>query len=204
MTRGTQHTKEIGDYDYYNPYTLTNLYVEQTFGERISTINLTNDSTTDEAQYSFDGATLHGEVGPGESIRVNVNQKSSIYVKGTAGGDTLRIWSYVDVSASNVNATIAFAPLGVVNKSYEGTLVVGVSPLIIDFKADAGRNSKEGWIAADGTSLEMTVAFSRDGATFGDDWTMRSGELTNLANFDIDQLRLTHTGDDVPYRIVLI
>jgi len=202
--RHVQYTKEIGDFDYYNAYTLTNLYVEQTFGGQISTINLTNDSTTDEAQYSFDGATLHGEVGPGESVRVNVKQKSSIYVKGDAGGDTLRIWSYADVSASNVNATIAFAPLGVVNKTYEDTLLVGVSPLIIDFNTDAGRNSKEGWIAADGVNLAMTIAFSRDGVTFGDDWTIRSGELTNLANFDIDQLRLTHTGDDVPYRIVLI
>jgi hypothetical protein len=202
MTQHTRHTKEVGDYAYYNPYTLTTLYVEQVFGGKISTINLTNDSSTDTAQYSFDGATLHGEVGPGESVKVNVDQQASIYVKGTAGGDQLRIWSYTDVSAGSV--TVAFAPLGVVNKSYEATLVAGVSPLIIDFNSDAGRNSKEGWIACDGVTLEMTIAFSRDGATFGDDWTIRSGELTNLANFDIDQLRLTHTGDDCPYRIVLI
>ncbi|GAF92577.1 unnamed protein product [marine sediment metagenome] len=198
----TRHTKEVGDYEYYNPYTLTTLYVEQVFGAKISTINLTNDSTTDTAQYSFDGATLHGEVGPGESVKVNVDQKSSIYVKGTAGGDVLRIWSYVDVSAGSV--TVAFQPLGVVNKSYEATLTVGVSPLDIDFNSDAGRNSKEGWITCDGTNVEMTVEFSRDGITFGDPWTIRSGENTDFANFDIDTLRLTHTGDDVPYRVVLI
>jgi len=200
--RSTQMTKEVGDHEYYNPYTLTNLYVEQTFGERISTINLTNDSPTDTAQYSFDGATLAGEVGPGESVKINVYQKSSIYVKGTAGGDILRIWSYADVSAGSV--TVAFSPLGVVNKSYEGTLIAGVSPLIIDFKTDSGRNAKEGWITCDGVAVEMSIAFSRDGATFGDDWTIRSGENTNFQNFDIDQLRLTHTGDDVPYRVVLI
>jgi len=200
--RAVQHTKEIGDFDYYQAYTLTNLYVEQTFGEHISTINLTNDSTTDVAQFSFDGATLAGEVRPGESLTLNVDQKSSIYVKGTAGGDVLRIWSYANVSASSV--TVAFSPLSVVNKSYESTLTAALSPLIIDFNLDAGRNSREGWIACDGVNLEMSVAFSRDGITFGNDWTMRSGELTNVANFDIDQLRLTHTGDDVPYRIVLI
>jgi hypothetical protein len=202
--RATQHTKEIGDFDYYQDYTLTNLYVEHTFGERISTLNLTNDSTTDTVQFSFDGATLAGEVRPGESLKLNVDQKTSVYVKGTAGGDKVRIWSYADIGASSVNATVSFTPLGVVNKTYEGTLTVGVSPLIIDFNTDAGRNSREGWITADGVGLEMSVAFSRDGITFGDNWTMRSGELTNLANFDIDQLRLTHTGDDVPYRIVLI
>ena len=198
--RATQHTKEIGDYEYYNPYSLTTLYVEHTFGERISTINLTNDSSTDTAQYSFDGATLHGEVGPGESVKINVNQKSSIYVKGTAGGDILRIWSYADVSAGSV--TVAFSPLGVVNKSYEATLTVGVSPLIIDFNADAGRNSKEGWITCDTNS--MLVAFSRDGVTFGDNWTMLAGENTNVQNFDIDQLRLTRISADADYRIVLI
>jgi len=202
MAQHTRHTKEVGDYAYYQAYTLTNLYVEQVFGGKISTINLTNDSTTDTVQYSFDGATLHGEVGPGESVKVNVDQRESIYVKGTAGGDVVRIWSYTDVSASSVTAS--FAPLGVVNKSYEGTLVVGVSPLIIDFNADAGRNSKEGWVTCDGVGVEMTVAFSRDSITFGDAWTIRSGENTNLQNFDIDTLRLTHTGDDVPYRIVLI
>jgi len=200
--RAVQHTKEVGDFDYFNTYTLTNLYVEQVFGEHISTINITNDSTTDTVQFSFDGATLAGEVKPGESLRLNVDQKYSVYVKGTAGGDDIRIWSYADISASSVTA--AFAPLGVVNKSYEGTLTAGVSPLIIDFNADSGRNAKEGWITCDGVGVEMTVAFSRDGATFGDPWTMRSGENTNFTNFDVDQLRLVHTGDDVPYRAVLI
>jgi len=199
--RAVQHTKEIGDFDYYNAYTLTNLYVEQTFGEHISTINLTNDSTTDTAQFSFDGATLAGEVKPGESLKINVDQKASVYVKGTAGGDVLRIWSYVDISASSVTA--AFAPLGVVNKSYEDTnFVVGDSPVLIDFNSDAGRNSKEGWITCDGVG-NILVAFSRDGATFGDNWTVKPGESTNFANFDIDTLRITHVADS-SYRVVLI
>ena len=204
MTRGTQHVKEIGDYEYYNPYTLTNLYVEHTFGERISTINLTNDSTTDTAQYSFDGATLAGEVGPGESVKINVNQRASIYVKGTAGGDTLRIWAYVDVSASAV--TTSFTPLGVVNKSYENpAFVVGQSPVLIDFNTDAGRNSKQGWITCDGIAGvgNIQVAFSRDGITFGDNWTMQPGEGTNLESFDIDTLRITWVANSA-YRVVLI
>jgi len=201
-TQYARHVKEVGDHDFYASVTLTTLYVEQVFGAQVSTINLTNDSTTDTAQFSFNGATLQGEVRPGESVRINVHQRPSIFVRGTAGGDSLRVWSYVDVSASSVS--VAFTPLSVVNKSYEATLTAAGSPFIIDFNSDAGRNSKEGWITADGTDVEMTVAFSRDGITFGDAWTIRSGENTNFQNFDIDQLRLTHTGDDVPYRIVLI
>ena len=202
--RATQHTKEIGDFDYYQDYTLTNLYVEHTFGERISTINLTNDSTTDKVQFSFDGATLAGEVKPGESLKLNVDQKTSVYVKGTAGGDQLRIWSYADISASSV--TTSFAPLSVVNKSYENAaFVVGQSPVLIDFNTDAGRNAKQGWITCDGIAGvgNIQVAFSRDGVTFGDNWTMQPGEGTNLESFDIDTLRITWVADSA-YRVVLI
>ena len=199
--RALQHVKQIGDFDYYQAYTLTNLYVEQTFGEHISTINLTNDSTTDVAQFSFDGATLAGEVRPGESLTLNVDQKSSIYVKGSAGGDVLRIWSYANISASAV--TTSFQPLSVVNKSYEdAAFVVADSPKIIDFNADAGRNARQGWITCDGLG-DLKVAFSRDGLTFGDDWTMKAGEGTNLENFDIDTLRITWVADSA-YRVVLI
>lgn len=199
--RAVQHTKEIGDFDYYQAYTLTNLYVEQVFGEHISTINLTNDSTTDTVQFSFDGATLAGEVRPGESLTLNVDQKYSIYVKGTSGGDVVRIWSYANINASAV--TTSFQPLGVVNKSYEDTsFVAGDSPKLIDFNADAGRNAREGWVTCDGLG-NILVAFSRDGITFGDNWTVKPGESTNLANFDIDTLRITWVADSA-YRVVLI
>jgi len=199
--RAVQHTKEIGDYDYYQSYTLTNLYVEHVFGGFLSTINITNDSTTDTAQFSYDGATLAGEVRPGESVKLNVDQKTSVYIKGTAGGDAIRIWGYADISASAV--TTSFAPLGVVNKTYEGTITAGTSPITIDFNLDAGRNAKDGWVNCDGAG-NLSVAFSRDGLTYGDAWTMKQGENTGLRNFDVDSLRLTHTGTDCDYRVVLI
>jgi hypothetical protein len=199
--RATQHTKEIGDFDYYLSYTLTNLYVEQTFGGLLSTLNIVNGSTTDTAQFSWDGATLAGEVQPGESVKLNVDQKTSVYVKGTAGGDAVRLWGYADVSASSI--AVSFSPLGVVNKSYEDTnFVTGDSPVTIDFNADAGRNSKEGWVTCDGPG-NILVAFSRDGITFGDDWTVKAGESTNLTNFDVDTLRITWVTDSA-YRVVLI
>jgi hypothetical protein len=199
--RATQHFKEIGDFDYYNSYTLTNLYVQLTFGERLSTINLTNDSSTDTVQFSWDGATLAGEVRPGESVKVNTNQKTSIYIKGTDGGDTCRVWSYADVRATAV--TTSFSPLGVVNKSYEGTVTAGNSPIVLDFNGDAGRNAVDGWVNCDGDG-DMLVAFSRDGITYGDDWTMKKGENTGVRNFDIDSIRITHSGTDAAYRVVLI
>jgi hypothetical protein len=198
------HTTEIGgNPDYYQEITLTSLFVQYAFSGLLSTITLVNDSPTDQAELSFDGATIQGSVRPGESLVLHVDQKSSVWVRGSAGGDTVRLFGWASsVTASSIKTSAQ--PLGVVNKSYEGTLVVGISPLILDFNGDTGRNAVDGWITCDGTSVEMTVAFSRDGTTFGDDWTIRSGENTGLRNFDIDQLRLTHTGDDVPYRVVLI
>jgi len=199
--RAVQHTKEIGDYDYYNEYTLTNLYVEQVFGGHLSTINLTNDSTTDAVQFSFDGATLAGKIKPGESVTINVDQKTSIYVKGTAGGDNVRIWGYVNLTTSAV--TTSFAPLGVVNKAYEGTVTAGNSPVTLDFNSDAGRNAVDGWVNCDGVG-DMLVSFSRDGITYGDAWTMKQGENTGIRNFDVDSIRITHSGTDAAYRVVLI
>ena len=196
------HTKEVGgNPDFYEQVSLTALYQQVAFDGRLSTITMVNDSTTDELEFSFDGATLAGVVKPGESMVIHVDQKSSIWVRGSSGGDSVRLLGWVSsVTASSIR--VSSQPLGVVNKSYEATLTAGVSPLVIDFNADAGRNSVDGWITVDTNSL--TVEFSRDGLTYGDPWTMNTGENTHLLNFDIDSLRLTHLGSDAAYRIVLI
>jgi len=196
------HTTEIGgNPDYYQEPTLTTLFVQYAFSGLLSTITIVNDSTTDQVEISFDGATIQGSVKPGESLVLHVDQKSSVWIRGTDGGDTIRLFGWASsVTASSVK--VSTQPLGVVNKSYEGTLTTGISPLLIDFNADAGRNSVDGWITNDGTG-DISVAFSRDGVTFGDDWTMKEGENTHFLGFDIDTLRLTWVAD-ADYRIVLI
>jgi len=98
---------------------------------------------------------------------------------------------------------ISFTPIEALNKSYEGTLTAGNSPLTLDFNADAGRNGLDGWVTCDGTG-DILVEFSRDGATFGDPWTMKEGENTQLRNFDVDSIRLTRISADSNYRVVLI
>ena len=97
---------------------------------------------------------------------------------------------------------ISFTPIEEVNKSYEGTLTTGISPLILDFFADTGRNALDGWITCDGIG-SMLVEFSRDGVTYGDPWTMKAGENTQLRNFDVSRIRLTWVAD-TDYRIVMI
>lgn len=80
---------------YYNSYTTTNLYVQISFGAGCNTVRVVNDSAAaDVVSISWDGATLAGELKAGESADFNVSGKTSVYVKGAAGGGIARIWGW--------------------------------------------------------------------------------------------------------------
>jgi hypothetical protein len=83
-----------GPVDYYTEITTTNLYVATVFGDAMNTITLSNDSTTDSVQASYDGATIETELKPNESVTLNVMGRNSIYLKGTAGSGKVRIWGW--------------------------------------------------------------------------------------------------------------
>ena len=83
-----------GPHKYYTEYTTTNLYVEKAFGGNIHDITITNDSSSDTIQVSFNGATNKGDIKAGESMTYNVKTATSVYIKGTAGGDKVRIWGW--------------------------------------------------------------------------------------------------------------
>lgn len=83
-----------GDTNYYKEVTTTNLYVEQVIGGKINTLTITNDSATDVVSVSFDGATVETELKAGETVTLHTVSIASVYVKGAAGGDKLRIWGW--------------------------------------------------------------------------------------------------------------
>lgn len=83
-----------GDTNYYKEVTATNLYVEQVIGAKINTLTVTNDSATDVISVSFDGATVETELKAGETVTLHTVSIASVYVKGAAGGDKLRIWGW--------------------------------------------------------------------------------------------------------------
>ena len=90
------------------------------------------------------------------------------------------------------------------NATFEDTsFQAGDSPALLDFNSATGRNSVDGYVICDGPG-SITVEFSRDGASFGGAWTMYAGEMIGVRNFDIDTLRITHTGADSAYRVNLI
>lgn len=77
---------------FYEEYTTTNLYSERTFGIDCQAVTVTNDSTTDTVSLSWNGAALIADVKPGETLEIATRGKTSIYVRGAAGGDKVRIW----------------------------------------------------------------------------------------------------------------
>ena len=83
-----------GVVNFYEDYLVTNLYVERVFGTMVNSITLTNDSLTDLISASFDGATLEADLNAGESLTLNVAGRTSIYIKGDAGGDQVRLWGW--------------------------------------------------------------------------------------------------------------
>lgn len=80
--------------EFYTEYQATNAYVEKAFGFVASKVTVTNDSEADDdVQLSWDGATLITDLKMGESKEFRPSDRSSIYVKATAGGENVRIWA---------------------------------------------------------------------------------------------------------------
>lgn len=106
MLQRRVHVQETGgNPDYYLSFISTTLYVERSFGGHLSTINVTNDSGADTLQFSFDGASLDGEVKPGEAVKINVDQRSSVFIRGTLGGGQVRLWGWTELDQSRVVTT---------------------------------------------------------------------------------------------------
>lgn len=78
---------------FYEEYTTTNLYAERVFGGKIHSIAVTNDSTTDTVSLSWNGTTLIADIKAAETLELPTGAHTSIYVRGAAGGDKIRIWA---------------------------------------------------------------------------------------------------------------
>ena len=65
----------------------------------------------------FDGATKQGTVKVQETLKLNVDHKSSVWIKGTTGGDVIRLFGWAEVSPSSSSATSA-QPLVAVTSTF--------------------------------------------------------------------------------------
>ena len=82
------------------------------------------------------------------------------------------------------------------------SFVVGDSPVTLDCNTALGQNATGGYIINDGAG-NFTVAFSTDGAAFGDAITMKKNEVMNFENLSVDSLKITHIADSA-YRVSVV
>jgi len=82
------------------------------------------------------------------------------------------------------------------------SFVTGDSPVTLDINTALGRNATKGYIINDGAG-NFTVAFSTDGAAFGDPITMKKNEVMNFEAIDVDSLKITWVADSA-YRVSAI
>ena len=88
-------------------------------------------------------------------------------------------------------------------KTFEDeTFVVGDSPAILDANARLGRRATEFSIQNDGVG-NFTVAVSHDGITYGDEKTVRNGEIYAIDNVSFFSIRITHVADSA-YRVTVL
>lgn len=92
---GPQSVRVVGGpVSFYEHYQTTMLYEERVFGGSVATVTISNDSETDTIYLSYDGATVDGSLSKKESITLNVDNLSGIYIRGDVGGGYVRIWGW--------------------------------------------------------------------------------------------------------------
>lgn len=82
------------------------------------------------------------------------------------------------------------------------SFVTGDSPVTLDLNTALGRNATEGYIINDGAG-NFTLAFSIDGAAFGDEITMKENEKISFKDISVDSLRITWIANSA-YRVSVI
>ena len=89
-------------------------------------------------------------------------------------------------------------------ESFEDTnFITGDSPATLDFNtALLARNSTSGYVINDGLG-DFTIAFSTDGAIFGDEITIKKNEIVEWNNLSVDSLRITWVTDSA-YRVAAV
>jgi hypothetical protein len=129
--------------------------------------------------------TVHGYDGTDLNV-LNVDSNGAALIKGLIDGT-------IDIEIGQV--AVADTP-----EFWEDTsFVVGDSPFTIDINAALGRNATKGFVANDGDG-NFTIAFSNDGAAFGDAITLKKDESYTFDNLSVDSIKITHVADS-SYRV---
>jgi len=95
------------------------------------------------------------------------------------------------------------APVQGYKKYEDSSFTAEESPKILDIKTDLGRIGTSGYIACDGTG-DILVEFSTNGTDYGDQFTLKDNEILDLEKFRINKIRITHSGSNSAYRVMVV
>ena len=89
------------------------------------------------------------------------------------------------------------------NKVYEtASFIESGSPATHNFFGDTGRTATSGYIICDGPG-DIKIDVSRDGLTYDDKATLKSGEILHIDHMLVNRVRITWVSNSA-YRINLI
>lgn len=94
----------------------------------------------------------------------------------------------------------ALYPAGWNHVAEDTSFVAGDSPASVDVRSALGRNAQRGYIICDGPG-SILVNITHDGTNYLDQFTLKSGEVFDVGGFDVDTIKITHSGTDSAYRI---
>ncbi len=109
-------------------------------------------------------------------------------------------WAHTSGKLANAGA---IAVIDNTPKTFEDTsFVSGDSPASLDCNAALSRNATEFNVQNDGAG-DFTVSISNDGASFGDEKTVKANEVYAIDGLSIDTIRITRVADSA-YRVTVI
>lgn len=84
--------------------------------------------------------------------------------------------------------------------SDDTSFVAGDSPATLDIKTSLGRLANNGYINCDGAG-DILVSVSSDGANYGSNIRLKSGDEFSLKALSVSKIKITHSGTDSSYRV---
>ena len=86
----------------------------------------------------------------------------------------------------------------------DSSFVAGDSPVTLDIYGSSLHEFPiaEGYIACDGTG-SILVEIAQQGSDFGDQFTIKASEVVTLGYSRPGKIRITHSGTDSSYRVVV-
>ena len=85
----------------------------------------------------------------------------------------------------------------------DSSFVSGESPVVHNIKGALKHNAVDGYIVCDGQG-DILVEFSDDGTNYGGQHTLQKNDVLSLKYLNVNLIRITHSGTDSSYRILVI